>query len=87
MANKNKTKNISKKEEKRSLFSSLLFNWVKPVLETGKKRPLVFEDLPPLSYYYYIISENYYASNIKKTFYEYWEKEKSKKKYNLKYIM
>lgn len=48
MANKNKTKNISKKEEKRSLFSSLLFNWVKPVLETGKKRPLVFEDLPQI---------------------------------------
>lgn len=32
-------------------FSSLLFNWCQPTLRLGKKRPLNFEDLPPLPYF------------------------------------
>lgn len=35
-------------------FSKLFFSWIQPLLRLGNKKPLEFDDLPPLQYYYNI---------------------------------
>lgn len=66
-------------------FSRLLFNWIKPLLRLGNKRPLQFEDLPPLAYYIIIlfVRPSDSAEGLKSSFSKAWEKQSKKKKYYL----
>lgn len=71
--------------ENASWFSRLMFNWIKPVLNTGNERTLMFEDLPELPYlnkHYHIHREDKMADVVKEKFKENWNEEMKKEKYS-----
>lgn len=67
-----------------SWFSRLMFSWIKPVLTIGNERPIMFDDLPELPYFfnYLIYRQDKMADVVKNKFKENWEKELEKEKYS-----
>lgn len=51
------TRRVDASYENANFFSRLLYTYIKPLLIVGSKKPLEFEDLPPLSYLYMFLKK------------------------------